>query len=220
MSVSFTQFNIGEKANLLHALIELSKCLFKLGFYARNHIISVGYDETTYSFVDLQDLGLSPNQLISENVEILEQTGICISYVNPTLELTITARLINHKASSICMLEISDRHFYTFFEPENKNILVGILLASAKSISAAAGFGAMELEWEAYEQNNVIKFLKDGPPAYEGKQPPIGIINTHYLNSNPSLLKDLEMYFDFLIEEEYTILLRKGVSELFSSLRY
>lgn len=222
MSISFSQFNIGNQLELTHAGMNLSSDLFDIGFCTRNTIVSVCYDEIMNAFTDQEDLGLPPNQVITGTNEwdILKQkTGFSISYINPKLELTLTVRLINHNDSSICILEISDRHFYTLFKPENKSLLVSILLASAKSINATAGFGAMEIEWEAYQQNDVIEFLKDGPPEYEGKQPPTGIINTRYLNSNPSLMKDLSIHFDFFIEEEYTILLRKGASELFSSIQ-
>lgn len=221
MSISFTQFNIADRVELIQAARDLSKRLFEFGFYTRDSLVSVCYDDKVNAFVDVQDLGLAPNHLMfsSQTLAVLEQqTGFSIGYVNPALELSLTARLINHDELSICILEINDRHFYRFFKPENINIFSGLLFASCKCIGGLAGFGAMEVEWEPYNKNEVVQFLSDGPPGYEGKQPPVGIIKTDYLNSNPLLAEDFQLHFDFLLAEEYTILLRKGASELFSSL--
>jgi len=221
MSISFTQFNVADGVDLIQAARTLSKSLFEFGFYSRDSLVSVSYDDEMNAFVDAQDLGVAPNQLMfaSKPVDIIElQTGFAISYVNPTLEVSLTARLINYNESSICIVEINDRHFYTLFNPENLKIFTGLLLASCKCIGGLAGFGAMEVEWEPYNKNEVVRFLSDGPPEYEGKQPPVGIIKTDYLNSNRLLVGDLQLHFDFVVAEEYTILLRKGAAELFSSL--
>jgi hypothetical protein len=219
MSLSFTQFTIADKTDLTQAGIVLSGHLFDLGFYTRNTIVAVDYDETINAFADSEDLGLPPNLLIAKEQDVFkQQNGFALNFINPELELTLTARLINHHESSICILEMSDKNFYTLFQSQNIHILIGILLTSAKSIQAIAGFGAMEVEWEPYTKNEATQFLIDGPPEYEGKQPPVGIIKTTHLKSDPALLKGLSTYFNCRVEEEYTILLRKGASELFSSL--
>lgn len=221
MSISFTQFNVADRVELIQAARELSKSLFELGFYTRGSLVSVYYDEKLNAFVDEQDLGLAPNQLMfaSQTLPVLEQkTGFSIGYINPTIDLSLTARLINHDELSICILEIGDRHFYSLFKPENINIFSGLVLASCKCIDGLAGFGAMEVEWEPYNKNEVMRFLSEGPPEYEGKRPPVGIIQSDYLNSNPLLTRDLQLHFDVVPAEEYAILLRKGASELFSSI--
>ena len=59
-----------------------------------------------------------------------------------------------------------------FFRLENIKTFIRFLLASCECIGGLAGFEAMEVEWELYK-NDVVRFLSDGPPECEGKQPPV-----------------------------------------------
>ncbi len=221
MSVSFTQYNIAHKVDLIRAGRTLTNDLFELGFNSINSIVSVCYDNDDDSFMDKEDLGISPIELMSasESSETLrQQQGFAVNYVNSEAEISLCARFINHNKSSICMLELSDRNFYRFFKTENIQLLINVLFVSSNCISATAGFGAMETEWEPYSESNVIQFIIDGPPEYEGKPPPVGIIQIEYLKSNKKISEEIERYFDLYEKSDYMILIRKNAAQLFASL--
>ena len=221
MSISFTQYNVGHQMNLVHAGRTLTNSLFELGFTAMNSIVSVCYDPSDNSFVDEENLGIAPIELMSTSgsLELLKrQTGFVVTYSNSKVKISLSVRFINHDTTSICMLEISDRDFFRFFKTNNIQLLVNVLLVSGKCIDATAGFGAMETEWEPYGEDNVIQFIIDGPPGYEGKRPPTGLIRTSYLESNKQLSREIQRYFDLFEKDGYTILIRKGAAQLFSSL--
>ena len=221
MSISFTQYNVANLTDIIIAGRNLTSDLFDLGFNATNSIVSVSYDPGDNSFVDQADLHIAPIELMnaSPSLELLKrQAGFGVNYFNSQLETSLSVRFVNHNATSICMLEIGDRDFYRFFKTDNIQFFVNILCVSGKCINAIAGFGAMETEWEPHSENAVVRFIIDGPPEYEGKQPPAGLIKNAYLTSNRSLAEEIRKYFDLFEKNGYSVLIRKGATQLFSSI--
>ena len=219
MSVSFTHYNVANKTSLFDAGIHLSEGLLALGFSPVSTVHAVVYDADDREFLDQEDLGVTFIKFIGDSAlySDIYKSGYMVSFMND-VGVTLQFRLANNNSSTVCILDMSDKEFYGFFKSPYFDKFVEIISLSGESISAMAGFGAMECEWNYYSLDEVVDFISSGPPDYEGMPPPTALIRREYVKNYSGLEVQMLENFNFFDRRSNTVLLRKGAEELYSSL--
>jgi hypothetical protein len=221
MTIAFTQYSAGPWVDLVDAGQAVSVALANLGFQAREGIIAVRHDPEDDSFEDGRGLLVAPMELLlaSPAAGVLgSETGFRVEFINASVDLTVTVRIVNHGKGAVSLFEIQDRAFYRFVKQAPARSVVRLLAAGAICIQAGMGFGAFETEWESYSEDQILGFIVEGPPGYQGRPPPFGVIETERFLSNEPLASRIGALFDVYREQAYTVLVRKGALALFASL--
>lgn len=216
MSVTFSQVYVAPMPSLGQALERMGNELFPLRFSPRGRAWSFQYNIDDNDFEDTGDAGFEALALWRIPPLVDKQGGLGLSFQDA--QTTLSVRVARQPdGTGICFVDMSDRDLYRFFQTGLGARLRTILAACGQGCAAPVSFGGFELEWCRHTTDTVLRAIEHGPPEYEGRPPPFGLLRkTLYQESRARMMAGQS--FDVHAVGSYWCLQRKDVADTYASI--
>jgi hypothetical protein len=216
MSVTFTLVNVvPEGIALLSAIRAVGDELSALGFRPGGAVTGIAYSAAEDQYRDGATVAASALDLFTPATKDDDSPGFSVTFQRGDTALEV--RLARQPdETGICFLDTTDRCVYRFFSDGRGAELRAILVACARGVSSPVGVGAMELDWERWTERRIRDAIAQGPPGYEGIPPPFALFRNDAIEQSLARTSGPDR-FDLHRVQDYVVLQRSGLSELYAS---
>lgn len=220
MSVTFTQISIADSGRahgvFAHDVFKrVANELSAIGMAPRGAVRRFTLDAAEGEYSDGASLGVSALEYLSAKPGAHKTDGVSAQFGNENMEATIRLAL-QESGAIICFTDMPDRMLYGCFKDGKEAYIHRLMVACARGCECRISFGAMELEWRPYSEDEIARAIVDGPEGYEGKPPPFCLLNRND-HAVPGI-KDIDPRFDATTVSGYWVLQRRGLNGLYASL--
>jgi hypothetical protein len=218
MSVTFTLVNVvPEGVELLAAIRAVGDELAALGYGPSGAVTGFAYLAEEDQYHDGALLAASALDLFTPAANVEDSLGFSVTFQHD--DTTFDVRLARQPdGTGICFLDSTDRCVYRFFAEGRGAELRAILVACARGVNSPVGIGAMELDWDSWNERSMRDAIAQGPPGYEGNPPPFALLRKDTVEQSLAGTIGRDR-FEIHDVQDYVVLQRAGLSDLYASVR-